>query len=299
MKVALITVRVAVVVVIITEVELVKGRRSYNVNGARGRGSSLLGTPGKYAVTENRRPASAAQKPKGPRYVVGKPGSRFTGVRQKSPKAPAKNRKPAPSNRRTKNTTHKATAKQTPSKQTGNATTDHPPAAGTHQDGTGDAGPVMTNHGGMTGGMNPMVGHGGMMDPMAMGMGGMGMGGMGMGGMGMGGMGMGGMGMGMMGGKAGMYGMMANQITKSVGGAAVGVAREAAAARQNGNLDPGLEDTPGGEGKDDKEGGNEDKDSKKKDSKEENKETTDKKSEKSEKEEEGNKEERRGRRGRK
>ncbi|XP_075556141.1 uncharacterized protein LOC142588389 isoform X2 [Dermacentor variabilis] len=227
---------------------------SYNVNGARGRGSSLSGTPGKYTVTENRRPASAAQKPKGPRYVVGKPGSRFTGVRQKSPKAPAKNRKPVPSSHRTKNTTHKATAKQTPSKHTGNATTDHPPASGTHQEGTGNAGPVMTNHGGMTGGMDPMVGHGGMMDPMAMGMGGMGMGGMGMGGMGMGGMGMGGMGMGGMGmggmamgyGPMSMTGMLITQIGNTVADAAVKITKAAVGGEESG----GASDASGGGGAD-------------------------------------------------
>ncbi|XP_065291346.1 uncharacterized protein [Dermacentor albipictus] len=206
MRVALITVPVAVMVVIITEVELVKGRR----------------TPGKYTVTGNRRPASAAQKPKGPRYVVRKPGSRFTGVRQKSPKAPARNRKPAPTNCRTKNTTHKAPAKQIPSKPTGNATTDHPPAAGTQQDGSGNA-----------------VGHGGIMDPMAMGTGGMGMGGMGMGGMGMGGMGMGY-------GPMSMTGMLITQIGNTLAEAAVKITKAAVGAEDSGT----ASDASGGGGVD-------------------------------------------------
>ncbi|XP_072145489.1 uncharacterized protein [Dermacentor andersoni] len=284
MKVAIVTITLVVLVIIVTEVELARARRTHNAAGNREQEirseaytrrqerRPCRGARRSHNALRDKRPHNPTRKPSGPRYAVGKPGSRNTNNRMK-PCGKMKQQK-----RRPAGTGSSAPAAKPPKQRNGqehggkphNGTettgkeSNHSTAAGNEHNEAGAMGHGMMNNPGMMGGM--MYG----------GMGGMGMGYMG-GDYGMG-MGMGGMGMGMMGGKAGMYGMMANQITKSVGGAAVGVAREAAAARQNGNLDPGLEDTPGGEGKDDKEGGNEDKDSKKKDSKEENKETTDKKS---------------------
>ncbi|XP_075556145.1 uncharacterized protein LOC142588392 isoform X2 [Dermacentor variabilis] len=297
MKVALVTITLVVLVIIITEVELARARRTQNAAGNREQEirseaytrrqerRPCRGARRSHNALRDKRPRNPTRKPSGPRHVVGKPGSRNTNNRLKPcGRMKQKKRKPA-------GTGSTAPAAKPPKQRTGQENGGKPhngtETTGKESNHSTATGKEHNEAGAMGHGMMGGMMYGGMGMGMGMGMGYMG-GDYGMG-MGMGGMGMG---MGMMGGKAGMYGTMANQLAKSVGGAAVGVAREANAAKQGSNLDPGLEDTPGGEGegKDDKEGGDEDKNSKKKDSKEENNETTDKKSEKPKKEEEGNKE---------
>ncbi|XP_065291265.1 cylicin-2-like [Dermacentor albipictus] len=198
MKVAFVTVTHAVVVIIATELEHVKARRSNSVAGAYTPGIGLiyLGIPRKDTPLLHKPPQSWTKKAKGPRYLVGKPGSYFVGNRPRY--ARGRKLKKLATHRSGKNKPiGKHTTMHKKSEHEGKEN-DHSPAANGHQNGTE-----------ATGG-----GNGRTMDPVGMGMG-----------MGRS-MGMG-MGMGRM-----MGLMMANEIGKSVANAAVDITKEIVAANR-------------------------------------------------------------------